>query len=93
MAKSNSEKVDDLRIMKLFRGRCVGCMAKATQVHELISRARSKQAITLPQNRVPVCSSCHNRAHFNGYTEDKSTYLRNQSIARLIMFGVSMEDW
>jgi 5-methylcytosine-specific restriction endonuclease McrA len=91
--KSESERQDDLRIMSLFRYRCVGCTSQATQVHELIPRSRTKKATTMPQNRVPLCMSCHNRSHFNGYTEDKADFLRNQAVARLIMLDVSMEEW
>ena len=91
--KSDAEREDDLRIMKLFRGRCVSCLSPATQIHELVTRARTKRAITMPQNRVPLCASCHNRAHFNGYVEDKEGFLRSKAIERLIMLGVSLEEW
>jgi 5-methylcytosine-specific restriction endonuclease McrA len=91
--KSEDERKDDSRIMKLFRGRCVVCLSPAIEVHELITRARSKNSVTIPQNRVPLCRSCHNRSHFDGYTGDKEDLLRNRAIERLIMFGVSLEDW
>lgn len=91
--KSDAERIDDQRIMRLFRGRCVGCTSQATQVHELVTRARTKKAITMPQNRVPLCMSCHNRAHFNGYTEDKEGFLRSKAIERLVMLGISLEEW
>lgn len=91
--KSDAERQDDARIMKLFRYRCVGCYSQATQVHELVTRARTKNAITMPQNRVPLCQSCHDRAHFNGYTEDKESFLRNKAIERLVMFDESVEKW
>ena len=63
MAKSDAERADDQRIMKLFRGRCVVCIRPATQIHELIPRGRSKNAITIPRNRVPLCTHHHNIAH------------------------------
>lgn len=91
--KSEAERNDDLRIMKLFRGRCVGCYGTAEQVHELITRARTKNALTIKNNRVPLCRSCHDRAHFNGYTEDKQTYLTNRAIELLIRFDVELKDW
>lgn len=93
MAKTDFEKADDARIMKLFRGRCIVCMSRASQIHELVTRARSKQAITMPQNRVPLCDHDHFDAHNNGYTDDKHDYLRNRAIERLIMFGTSLEEW
>lgn len=91
--KSEEEKADDARIMKLFRGRCVVCMRPATQVHELVSRARSKFAITMPENRVPLCAFDHDTAHRGGYTGTKEEYLRAMAIERLIQFNVSLEDW
>ena len=91
--KSDEERADDARILKLFRGRCVGCMSVASEVHELITRARSRDALTLPQNRVPLCHSCHHRAHFNGYTQDKEEFLRNKAVELLVRFGESVETW
>lgn len=91
--KSKEEKADDIRIFTLFRGRCVGCLGVGTQIHELITRARTKNALTIKNNRVPVCRSCHDRAHFNGYTEDKQTFLTNRAIELLIRFDVELKDW
>jgi 5-methylcytosine-specific restriction endonuclease McrA len=91
--KSQEEKLDDQRIMKLFRGRCVACMSPAVEVHELITRARSKEAITMKQNRVPLCRSCHRRTHFDGYTGSKEEFLRNKAIERLIMFFIDLNEW
>lgn len=91
--KSKEEKADDIRIFTLFRGRCVACFGNATEVHELITRARTKNALTIENNRVPLCRSCHDRAHFNGYTEDKQTYLTNRAIELLIRFDVELKDW
>lgn len=94
MAKSADERESDKRIMKLFRGRCVGNTSHpATVVHELIPRARSKQAITMPQNRVPLCRYCHEMTHHGGYTIEKETMLRLKAEKRLIMLGESLEDW
>ena len=91
--KFDAERIDDQRIMKLFRGRCVACYSGATQVHELVTRARTKKATTMPQNRVPLCTSCHNRAHDNGYTEIDEEFLRNKAVELLVRFDVSLEDW
>jgi 5-methylcytosine-specific restriction endonuclease McrA len=91
--KSDAERVDDARIMKLFRGRCVACYCRAEHVHELIPRSRTKHATTIPNNRVPLCASCHNRAHFDGYSGTKFTLLKNQAIARLISFDEPLEKW
>lgn len=94
MAKKDSaEKADDLRIMRLFRSRCVVCMRPATEVHELVSRARSKHAITMPRNRVPLCKDDHHRTHFDGYTGTKEEFLRGKAIERLIWFDVDLDEW
>jgi len=91
--KSKEEKDDDKRIYKLFRGRCISCLGTPQEIHELITRARSKQALTLKNNRVPLCRSCHNKAHSNGYTEIDEDFLRNRAIELLIRFDVELEDW
>lgn len=97
MAKSDTERESDKRIMKLFRGRCIVCFMPATEIHELIPRSRSKQAITMPQNRVPLCNGkhkfSHRDVHHDGYTQPKEDFLRNKAIERLIQFGEKMESW
>jgi len=91
--KSDEERIDDARIAKLFRYRCVVCMRPYAHIHELVSRARSKSATTMKQNRVPLCEFDHDTAHRNGYTGTKEEFLRTMAIERLIMFGVSLEEW
>lgn len=93
MAKSDAERTDDARIMKLFRRRCVVCMRPAQAVHELVTRARSKSAITMKANRVPLCSHDHDKAHRDGYTEEKEQSLRELAIIRLTAFGALLEEW
>jgi hypothetical protein len=93
MPKSDAERQDDARIMKLFRGRCIVCMSPATQIHELVTRGRSKFAVIMPKNRVPLCGHDHSDAHHSGYTGTKEEYLRNRAIERLVMFGESLENW
>jgi hypothetical protein len=71
-------------------------MQPAQVVHELVTRARTKDAITMKKNRVPLCNYHHTGeagAHFNGYTGDKEELLRNLAIEKLIMFDVNLEDW
>ena len=94
--KSDWEREDDKRIMKLFRGRCVVCMRPAEVVHEIVTRARSKFATTMKNNRVPLCIYHHTGeggVHFNGYTGDKEALLRNCAIELLIRFDVSLDNW
>lgn len=91
--KSKAEKEDDIRIFTLFRGRCVSCFGTGTEVHELITRARSKQALTLKNNRVPLCRGCHHKVHDNGYTDVDEDFLRNRAIELLIRFDVPLRDW
>ena len=91
--KSDEEKLDDARIMKLFRGRCVLCTAPATVVHEIVLRSRTKFATTMPKNRVPLDETHHRWAHHDGATQDKADLLYNKAVERLIFFGVNLEDW
>ena len=92
--KSQSERLDDERIMKLFRYRCVGNRShQASVVHELITRARSKEATTMKNNRIPLCQYCHDLAHRGGYTLEKESMLRMKAERTLESFGVSLEEW
>ena len=97
MPKSAEEKLDDQRIMKLFRGRCIVCMSAATEIHEIIPRSKTKHATKLPNNRVPLCNGNHKNSHRDvhdkGYTLDKADFLRVKAIERLIIFGVDLHEW
>jgi len=94
MAKTSWEIADDVRIMKLFRYRCVGNRAhQAFVVHELITRARTKEALTIKNNRIPLCQYCHDLAHRGGYTIEKESMLRTKAERALEAFGVSLEEW
>lgn len=93
MAKSKSERDDDKRIMTLFRRRCVVCMQPATEVNEIILRSRTKAAVLLPANRVPMCHKCHHVYHWSGVTDDKQERLRALAIQRLTAFGEGVEKW
>lgn len=94
MAKSNSEKDSDKRIMRLFRGRCVVNPAhRATEINEIVLRSRTKGAIDMPNNRVPMCHSCHHIYHWGGVTEQKQEKLRESAIIRLTALGVSIDEW
>ena len=92
--KSDAERQDDQRIMKLFRGRCVGNVGHtASVVHELITRGRTKQATTMPRNRIPLCNHCHDIAHSGGYTLEKESMLRMKAERILEGFGVYLNTW
>ena len=93
MAKSSAETESDRKIMKMFRGRCIVCMSPATEIHEIVLRSRSKFAVSMPSNRVPLCRHHHNGQHLDGVTVEKQEFLRGKAIERLIMFGESLEDW
>jgi 5-methylcytosine-specific restriction endonuclease McrA len=93
MAKTVAEKFSDAHIKKLFRNRCVGCKMLGNEVHELIPRSRSKEAITMPQNRVLLCTRCHRITHDGGYTIEKETALRMKAERMLENYGVNLEEW
>lgn len=94
MAKSQEERESDLHILKIFRGRCVMNFAhKATEVHEIIPRSATTQAVSMKKNRVPLCRSCHHVLHWGGITEEKQQHLRDKAERMLLGFGVNLEDW
>ena len=92
--KSELESLDDKRVMKLFRGRCVVNVAhRATEINEIIPRSRSKSAVTMRANRVPMCRSCHNIYHWGGVTAEKMEKLVEMAKIRLETFGVDLGEW
>jgi hypothetical protein len=94
MAKTDKERESDRRIMKLFRGRCVMNPAHpATEINEIVLRSRSKQAIDMPNNRVPLCRSCHRVYHWGGVTDEKQTIMYEKAKARLLALGENLENW
>lgn len=94
MAKTAEERADDIRIMKLFRCRCVMNLShKAFEVNEIVPRSRTKKAITMPKNRVAICRSCHDRYHEGGVTEEKMDEMYRKAVDVLLGFGVSLDEW
>lgn len=92
--KSDAERQDDERIMKLFRGRCIMNLTHpASEINEIIPRSRTNQATTMKNNRVPLCRSCHRIYHWGGLTEVKMQIMYDKAVECLTMFGVRLEDW
>lgn len=46
----------------MFGGRCVKCKRIASVVHEMVPRSCGSDTMK-PENRVPLCNSCHSWAH------------------------------
>ena len=55
----------------LFNNRCIMCKKSASEINEIIPRARTRYAVTDWKNRVPLCRSCHEKYHKNGVTFNK----------------------
>lgn len=92
--KSDTERSDDKRIMKLFRGRCIVNLAHpAAEINEIVLRSRTIHATTMKNNRVPLCKSCHRIFHWGGVTDEKMEILRSLALERLKMFGEDVNDW
>ena len=51
-------KEDRGQIVLLYKGRCVECGRKATDVHEMIPRSQGAKAWQR-RNRRPLCRACH----------------------------------
>lgn len=57
------EKIkQDIKIVKLFKGRCVRCQRPYNTIHECVPRSQGKAAME-EDNRVPICDKCHDWAH------------------------------
>lgn len=68
-------------------------MQAASEVHEIIPRARTKQSIYLPKNRVPLCSACHRVQHKLGVNAERMKMLREVAEMRLKSFGEDLGNW
>jgi 5-methylcytosine-specific restriction endonuclease McrA len=76
-------RADDYFIYWLFRYRCIICKRPATEINEIVPRARSKKSILDWKNRVTLCHEHHlgdTGFHHNGVTEKKIFDMR---IARM----------
>lgn len=58
-------------IFWLFCDRCVMCKEAATEVNEIVPRARTKQATLDWHNQVTLCHKCHTEFHHDGVTRAK----------------------
>lgn len=70
---------DDDFIWWLYKHRCVVCRGKATEIHEIVGRGRSKENIKDWKNRVTLCRKHHTDFHHNGATLNK---IANMQFAR-----------
>lgn len=73
----------------LFRYRCVECKKSACEINEIIPRSRSKSAIMIWTNRIPLCRECHDKFHRTGVTKEKIEKLQKARIDFLRAFGRS----
>ncbi len=66
---------NDEFIWWLFKGRCVMCGQAATEINEIVPRARTKNALEW-HNRVTLCNSCHRQFHDGGVTDEKMIVMK-----------------
>lgn len=50
-----------IEVWQLFEGICVLCYANATSIHEIVPRSVLPSNWNTIDNRVPLCSPCHNQ--------------------------------
>lgn len=74
-------------VMWLYHDRCVDCGEQATEVNEIIPRARTKQAILDYHNQVALCHKHHAEYHQNGVTDEKIAEMRRMREEFLIACG------
>jgi len=56
------------QVIAFFKGRCVICLAPACVTHEIEPRSRGNSALRF-ENRVALCSACHEWAHAMGISK------------------------
>lgn len=78
---------DDYFIYWLFKYKCVQCKRPATEINEIIPRARSKKSILDWRNRVSLCRRCHDEFHHDGVTDAKIQSLKIARNEFLISMG------
>lgn len=61
----------DREIWDLFDGRCVKCGNLAVTIHEIVPRSLAPKTWKNPENRVPLCATCHDWAHRNGTAKSR----------------------
>lgn len=59
-------KPDQLEIFEEFGYKCIRCGHDAVTLHELIPKSLAPKTWMLKDNRVPICSICHEFAHKYG---------------------------
>lgn len=58
---------EELEIFALFDGRCaINPSHKAVTLHEIIPKSLAPKTWMLPENRIPLCNSCHRMVHDEG---------------------------
>ncbi len=50
-------------VWELYCGICIICLGKATCIHELVPRSKLPRRWNTIQNRIPLCTYCHNMIH------------------------------
>lgn len=71
----------------LFKHRCVMCTKPASDVNEIVPRARSRDAVLDWRNRVTLCQECHDKFHRDGVTDEKVSEMKRKRREFLISMG------
>lgn len=52
----------ELKLLEIFKHRCVKCQRPFDTIHECVPRSQGKSSMDF-DNRVPICTDCHDWAH------------------------------
>lgn len=65
---------EELGIFALFNSRCaLNPSHKAVTLHEIIPKSLAPKTWMNPENRIPLCASCHRRVHDEGSVKYRQT--------------------
>lgn len=64
MINKNDWTSEELKIFSLYNYKCLHCRINdAVTLHELKPKSLAPKTWNRPENRVPLCNSCHNWCH------------------------------
>ena len=67
MLENSGWSDEDISLFRLFGFKCGRCKrVKAVTIHEIIPKSKLPKSWNIPENRIPLCNSCHREIHDNG---------------------------
>ena len=81
----------DYFIHWLFQHRCIKCRKPASDINEIVPRARSKKSVLTWTNRVTLCRECHVSFHQHGVTDKKIEEMKN--LRKEFLFSIGRGEY